>query len=143
VRNGKEVYLIASQVLSVASLALVLASLFLFESILTSRCLSGCAQSKAQALKLGSARRDSHPDIGTDETIVGETTGGGAHPVERMSAGDHFTIGVPFGRPINPVTHGDWEGTGVEPDVKVSAAEALSTAEKLAADKLTTKDNRR
>jgi C-terminal processing protease CtpA/Prc len=60
-----------------------------------------------------------------------------------MSAGDHFTIGVSFGRPINPVTHGDWEGTGIEPDVKVSAAEALSTAEKLAADKLTTKDNRR
>lgn len=74
---------------------------------------------------------------------MGETTGGGAHPVEGMSAGDHFTIGVPFGHPINPVTHGDWEGTGVEPGVKVSAAEALSTAEKLAADKLTTKDNRR
>ncbi len=71
-------------------------------------------------------------------TIVGETTGGGAHPVRGVSAGDHFTIGVPFGRPINPVTKGDWEGKGVEPDVKVSAADALSTAEKLAADKLTT-----
>jgi hypothetical protein len=69
-------------------------------------------------------------------TIVGETTGGGAHPVEGLSAGDHFSIGVPFGRPINPVTHGDWEGKGVEPDVKVSAADALATAEKLAADKL-------
>jgi len=69
-------------------------------------------------------------------TIVGETTGGGAHPVRGMPAGDHFTIGVPFGRPINPVTKGDWEGTGVEPDVKVSAADALTTAEKLAADKL-------
>ena len=69
-------------------------------------------------------------------TIVGETTGGGAHPVRGMPAGDHFTIGVPFGRPINPVTKGDWEGTGVEPDVKVSAADALTTAEKMAADKL-------
>lgn len=73
-------------------------------------------------------------------TIVGETTGGGAHPVRGMSAGDHFSIGVPFGRPINPVTHGDWEGKGVEPDVKVSAADALATAQKLAADKLATKD---
>lgn len=73
-------------------------------------------------------------------TIVGETTGGGAHPVEGMSAGDHFTIGVPFGRPINPVTKGDWEGQGVEPDVKVSAADALATAEKLALDKLSTRD---
>lgn len=69
-------------------------------------------------------------------TIVGEVTGGGAHPVRGMPAGDHFTIGVPFARPINPVTKGDWEGTGVEPDVKVSAADALAAAEKLAAEKL-------
>jgi retinol-binding protein 3 len=69
-------------------------------------------------------------------TIVGETTGGGAHPVRGLPAGDHFTIGVPFGRPINPVTKGDWEGKGIEPDVKVSAADALTTAEKLAADAL-------
>jgi Peptidase family S41/N-terminal domain of Peptidase_S41 in eukaryotic IRBP len=72
-------------------------------------------------------------------TIVGEATGGGAHPVRGMPAGDHFTIGVPFARPINPVTKGDWEGTGVEPDVKVSADDALTTAEKLAADKLANK----
>ena len=69
-------------------------------------------------------------------TIVGETTGGGAHPVQGFPAGDHFTIGVPYAHPINPVTKGDWEGTGVEPDVKVSAADALATAEKLAVDKL-------
>ena len=69
-------------------------------------------------------------------TIVGETTGGGAHPVRGMPAGDHFTIGVPFARPINPVTKGDWEGTGVEPDVKVNSADALMTAEKLAMEKL-------
>jgi hypothetical protein len=74
-------------------------------------------------------------------TIVGETTGGGAHPVRGMPAGDHFTIGVPFGRPINPVTKGDWEGKGVEPDVKVSGVDALTTAEKLAAEKLGTKDS--
>ena len=74
-------------------------------------------------------------------TIVGETTGGGAHPAQGMSAGDHFTIGVPFGRPINPFTNGDWEGTGVEPDVKVAAADALATAEKLAAEKLATRDS--
>ena len=69
-------------------------------------------------------------------TIVGETTGGGAHPVQGLPAGDHFTIGVPFGRPINPITHSDWEGKGVQPDMKVSAADALATAEKAAADKL-------
>ena len=69
-------------------------------------------------------------------TIVGETTGGGAHPVAGHRIDDHFGIGVPFGRPINPVTGKDWEGTGVEPDVKVKAADALETAEKLAEGRL-------
>jgi retinol-binding protein 3 len=61
-------------------------------------------------------------------TIVGETTGGGAHPggVRRIS--DHFGIWVPDGRAINPVTKTNWEGTGVEPDVKVDALLALETA---------------
>ena len=68
-------------------------------------------------------------------TIVGETTGGGAHPVRGHRITEHFGIGVPFARAINPVTHTNWEGTGVEPDVKVAAADALSTAEKLAGEK--------
>jgi hypothetical protein len=69
-------------------------------------------------------------------TLVGETTGGGAHPVSGHRIDDHFQIGVPEGRPINPVTQKDWEGTGVTPDVEVKADEALTTAEKLAGDKL-------
>lgn len=72
-------------------------------------------------------------------TIVGETTGGGAHPVRGHHINDHFGIGVPFARAINPITHTNWEGTGVEPDVKVAAADALTTAQKLAAEKLAAK----
>ena len=68
-------------------------------------------------------------------TIVGETSGGGAHPVRGHRITEHFGIGVPFARAINPITHTNWEGTGVEPDVKVAAADALSTAEKLAGEK--------
>jgi len=68
-------------------------------------------------------------------TIVGETTGGGAHPVAGHRIDDHFMIGVPFARAINPVSKTNWEGTGVEPDVKVPAAEALATAQTLAAEK--------
>lgn len=68
-------------------------------------------------------------------TIVGETTGGGAHPVNGQRIDEHFMIGVPFARAINPITKTNWEGTGVEPDVKVPASDALSTAQKLAADK--------
>lgn len=65
-------------------------------------------------------------------TIVGEVTGGGAHPVAGHRIDDHFTIGVPFATAINPVTHTSWEGTGVTPDVKVPAADALLTAQSLA-----------
>lgn len=48
-------------------------------------------------------------------------------------------IGVPFARAINPISKTNWEGVGVEPDVKVPAADALTTAEKLATDKLGSK----
>ncbi len=70
-------------------------------------------------------------------TIVGEVTGGGAHPVAGHRINDHFEIGVPFATAINPITHTSWEGTGVTPDVKVPAADALSTAQDLATKKLT------
>jgi hypothetical protein len=69
-------------------------------------------------------------------TIVGETTGGGAHPTSGLRLDDHFLIAVPGSRAINPVTKTDWEGVGVEPDVKVKAADALDEAEKLAISKL-------
>jgi C-terminal processing protease CtpA/Prc len=72
-------------------------------------------------------------------TLVGETTGGGAHPVSGHRIDDHFMIGVPFARAINPISKTNWEGTGVEPDVKVAAAEALATAQKLATEKLGSK----
>jgi peptidase S41-like protein len=72
-------------------------------------------------------------------TIIGETTGGGAHPVSGHRIDAHFMIGVPFARAINPISKTNWEGTGVEPDVKVPAADALATAQKLAAEKLASK----
>jgi hypothetical protein len=69
-------------------------------------------------------------------TIVGETTGGGAHPVSGHRIDDRFMVGVPFARAINPISKTNWEGTGVEPDVKVPAADALATAQKLATEKM-------
>ncbi|HEY1749752.1 MAG TPA: S41 family peptidase [Caulobacteraceae bacterium] len=66
-------------------------------------------------------------------TIVGETTGGGAHPVAPHVIADYFIIAVPFAKAVNPVSKTNWEGTGVEPDVKAPAADALAVAEKLAA----------
>ena len=72
-------------------------------------------------------------------TIVGETTGGGAHPVSGHAVADYFMVGVPFAKSLDPVTKTNWEGTGVEPDVKVPAADALATAEKLAMEKIQAK----
>ncbi len=70
-------------------------------------------------------------------TIVGETTGGGAHPVARASfAGLDIGAMIPFGRAINPITGTNWEGTGVEPDVKVASDLALTTAHLAALDSL-------
>ena len=63
-------------------------------------------------------------------TIIGEVTGGGAHPVMGHRIDDHFMIGVPFARAINPITKTNWEGVGVTPDIKVPAADALSTGRK-------------
>jgi C-terminal processing protease CtpA/Prc len=64
-------------------------------------------------------------------TIVGETTGGGAHPVRGERIDDRFTIAVPFARAINPITQTNWEGTGVAPDIAVPAADALEKAKEL------------
>ena len=69
-------------------------------------------------------------------TIIGETTGGGAHPVSGHRIDDHFMIGVPFARAINPISKTNWEGAGVEPDVKVPAAQALEVAKKMAAEQV-------
>jgi peptidase S41-like protein len=69
-------------------------------------------------------------------TIIGETTGGGAHPVSGHRIDDHFTIGVPNARAINPITKTNWEGIGVEPEIKVPASEALEVAKKMAAEQI-------
>lgn len=65
-------------------------------------------------------------------TVVGETTGGGAHPGDVVRVAAHFGVFVPTGRAINPVTKTNWEGTGVEPDVKVPADDALAEAQRRA-----------
>jgi hypothetical protein len=68
-------------------------------------------------------------------TIVGETTGGGAHPTNDTIVQDDFVLRVPFARSINPVSKTNLEGTGVAPDVAVPAAAALDKAYELALEK--------
>lgn len=64
-------------------------------------------------------------------TIVGETTGGGAHPVNGRNldfGAFTVTMSVPYGRAVNPITGTNWEGVGVSPDIAVPADQALERA---------------
>jgi C-terminal processing protease CtpA/Prc len=67
-------------------------------------------------------------------TIVGQTTGGGAHPVEghwfRIDEGLFVEASIPFGRAVNPITGTNWEGTGIEPHIQVPEDKALIAAQK-------------
>jgi C-terminal processing protease CtpA/Prc len=61
-------------------------------------------------------------------TLVGETTRGGAHPIDEKIVDDNFILILPEQRSINPKTGGNWEGAGVEPHVVVPAQEAFDSA---------------
>ncbi len=60
--------------------------------------------------------------------IVGERTGGGAHPMIWIKLPYNFKLCLPYARIIHPVTHTDWEGTGVIPHFEVRSDKALETA---------------
>ncbi|NQT77982.1 MAG: S41 family peptidase [Bacteroidetes bacterium] len=72
--------------------------------------------------------------------IIGETTGGGAHPVAPHIINDNFIVRVPFGRAINPITNSNWEGTGIDPHVKTTKAMAMDVAYMMALDSLIKKE---
>jgi hypothetical protein len=65
-------------------------------------------------------------------TIVGETTGGGAHSGSWFPLEGGFAIFVPLSRSVSATSGTDWEGTGVKPDVACPAAEALERARRAA-----------
>ncbi|WP_165930214.1 S41 family peptidase [Flavobacterium ranwuense] len=58
-------------------------------------------------------------------TIVGETTGGGAHPTGSYDMGQGFVANIPIARA--PV-EADWEGIGVLPDVSIPSEQAFTKA---------------
>lgn len=69
-------------------------------------------------------------------TIVGATTGGGAHPTTSVNLGDGFYARVSNARAINPISGKNWEGTGVQPHQEVPDPQALSVAHMDALKKL-------
>ncbi len=64
--------------------------------------------------------------------VIGETTGGGAHPTRPFPISPAVHIAIPFARSINPVTGTNWQGTGVVPDVAVPEEQAYDVAYGLA-----------
>jgi C-terminal processing protease CtpA/Prc len=64
--------------------------------------------------------------------LVGEITGGGAHPGSPFRIHPHFEAFIPVGRAINPITRDNWEGEGIPPDIPEKPEKALETAHKLA-----------
>ena len=72
-------------------------------------------------------------------TLVGQTTGGGAHPGGPEIVNDYYYINIPKGRAINPHTKTNWEGTGVSPDVDIDSRFALTKAHILALEKILSK----
>ncbi|HVX27619.1 MAG TPA: S41 family peptidase [Parafilimonas sp.] len=61
-------------------------------------------------------------------TIIGETTGGGAHAVQSTNISNGFFGLIPYARAINPVTKTNWEATGVKPDVNALPDNAVDAA---------------
>ncbi|QTH65047.1 S41 family peptidase [Psychrosphaera ytuae] len=64
--------------------------------------------------------------------VVGEVTGGGAHPIQFFELPEGLATIVPNRRSHNPVTRTNWEGTGVKPDINVDEELALNEAKALA-----------
>ena len=60
--------------------------------------------------------------------VVGEPSGGGAHPTESFAIDARFSVSVPIGRYVNPITQTNWEGRGVEPSVHVHERVSVQAA---------------
>lgn len=64
-------------------------------------------------------------------TVIGERTWGGANASRPYRLSEHFVAFIPSKRSISPITHTDWEGAGVIPDVAAKVDDALSAAKDL------------
>ena len=69
-------------------------------------------------------------------TLVGERTKGGAHPGGFQRINDYFSVNIPIGRALNPITNDNWEGTGVAPHIEVPEEQALNVAQYMILRKL-------
>ncbi|MEA5427880.1 S41 family peptidase [Arcicella lustrica] len=57
--------------------------------------------------------------------VIGEITKGGANRTKRINLNDEFTISLSYIQSIHPVTKTNWEGKGVEPNIKTNEKDAF------------------
>lgn len=90
--------------------------------------------------RTASAAEECAYDLQTQKraTVVGSRTAGGANHNKFVRIAGKFALSVPYMTTENAVTHKNWEGTGVQPDVKVAPKDALKKAEQLARRALST-----
>jgi hypothetical protein len=74
--------------------------------------------------------------------VVGESSAGAANPGGELPVGEGFNVFVSTGTPFNPVTKKNWEGAGVQPDVRAPSDQALVRAEILALESVLAKSPR-
>jgi hypothetical protein len=65
-------------------------------------------------------------------TIIGERTRGGAHAREGFPVHPHLEATISVAEAVHPETGGNWEGTGVTPDIETPAGQARDTAYSMA-----------
>ena len=65
-------------------------------------------------------------------TVIGERSAGAANPGAMIDIGQGFSVFVSDGTPVSPITHTNWEATGITPDVPVPSSQALDEALRLA-----------
>jgi hypothetical protein len=73
-------------------------------------------------------------------TIVGEPTRGGAHAREGFRVHPHLEATISVAAAVNPKTGGNWEGTGVAPDIHTAADRARDVAYERALQDVITAD---
>lgn len=65
-------------------------------------------------------------------TLIGQATAGAANNNQLFPVAPFFVASVSVGRPVHPVSHSNWEQTGVVPDVTASPPSALDQAHVMA-----------
>jgi len=61
-------------------------------------------------------------------TIIGQPSGGGAHPFTYRRIHPHFVLWAVTQKSVNPITGKNWQDTGVQPDVLVEPVRAMEKA---------------